>query len=878
MDEVASPAPRSEVIADRTLVAGSNALDASPALESARTSRRYQPLVVVTLAVASGIVCDRYGPRQILTNSGAGWFLFTWSSCACCLALWWILWQRRRVAIGACVLVVAAALAGATWHHLNWFLFYSNEVGRYAAYDRAPVCIEAVARGTPERVVPPPPTPLRAIPVGERSRLFVDVTRIRDGRNWRPASGICQVSCEGHLLGVRPGDDLRVFGQLSRIAPPLNPGEFDFAARARADGQLVRIRSTSPDSATTLAQGSRWTFTSLLDTARTKARRFLRAMIGQQHAGLASAILLGERGGLPYEETESYIVTGTVHVLVVSGMNVAILGFGLLGLIRMGLMPRRTGLFLITAIVIGYALLAESQPPVVRAAVLGVLMCVAAWIGRRGVEYNSLFGAALIVLAINPNDVFLAGTQLSFLAVATLVWIGLWRERRKTAPDRLDQMIEASGPLVVRLTKRGAKWLWLICCVMTSAVWLAVLPLVLYQFHVVSPIAILISPIVGLCVVVAMWSGFFMLLAGWIVPPLGTLCAAVCNWSLSGLESIVEWAEAAPVGHAWFPGPAWWWVLVFYVGLLIAMIWGTAVMPRRWQLASLACWILIGLVPAVVREWNRDALDCTFVAVGHGECVVLEAPTGETLLYDAGGIGSPEFATQSIASVLWDRGIMRIDGIVISHADIDHYNAVPGLLERFRVGTIYVSPVMFRSIGDANDGGPQVLRDAIVRAGVPIREIWSGDQLHVGPEVTVQVLHPPRKGVLGSDNANSITLGVEYAGRRILLPGDLESPGLEDVMAEQPYKCDVLLAPHHGSRRSDPPGFAAWSTPRWVVISGGSSDDFEPVVRTYERAGASVFVTNEAGATHFKLQPDAGVQLATWRIPNRSGWASSSRP
>jgi competence protein ComEC len=107
------------------------------------------------------------------------------------------------------------------------------------------------------------------------------------------------------------------------------------------------------------------------------------------------------------------------------------------------------------------------------------------------------------------------------------------------------------------------------------------------------------------------------------------------------------------------------------------MIWGTIVLPRRWQLAALACWILVGIVPAVVREWNRDALDCTCVAVGHGECVVLEAPTGETLLYDAGGIGSPEFATQSIASVLWDRGIMRIDGIVISHADIDHYNAVP---------------------------------------------------------------------------------------------------------------------------------------------------------------------------------------------------------
>ena len=73
---------------------------------------------------------------------------------------------------------------------------------------------------------------------------------------------------------------------------------------------------------------------------------------------------------------------------------------------------------------------------------------------------------------------------------------------------------------------------------------------------------------------------------------------------------------------------------------------------------------------------------------------------------------------------------------------------------------------------------------------------------------------------MGRDNANSILLPVEYAGRRILLPGDLESPGIERVMADPPLDCDVLLAPHHGSEQSDPPGFAAWSSPEWVVMSG----------------------------------------------------------
>jgi competence protein ComEC len=263
-------------------------------------------------------------------------------------------------------------------------------------------------------------------------------------------------------------------------------------------------------------------------------------------------------------------------------------------------------------------------------------------------------------------------------------------------------------------------------------------------------------------------------------------------------------------------------------------------------------------VPPVWRSLSRSDLECSFVAVGHGTCVVLEAPTGETLLYDAGALGAPEYATQTIASYLWHRGIMRIDGLVISHADVDHYNAVPGLLERFRVGSIYVSPVMFDGFGDAaNFGAPEVLRRAIGRADVPLREIWAGDQLRIGRELTIEVLHPPRTGVVGNDNANSVTLAVEHRGKRLLLPGDLESPGLDDLLAELPYDCDVLLAPHHGSRQSDPPGFAAWSRPEWVVISGGRGAEVEPVIETYKRAGARVVRTHVSGLVRFSVAADS---------------------
>jgi competence protein ComEC len=97
----------------------------------------------------------------------------------------------------------------------------------------------------------------------------------------------------------------------------------------------------------------------------------------------------------------------------------------------------------------------------------------------------------------------------------------------------------------------------------------------------------------------------------------------------------------------------------------------------------------------------------------------------------------------------------------------------------------------------------------------------------------------------------------------MLLPGDLESPGLDDLMAELPYDRDVLMAPHHGSRRSDPPGFAAWCTPEWIMFSGDARVPAD-VERTYERAGTHVFTTGKVGEVEVSLGDD-GVQVTTWR-------------
>ncbi|MCU0980531.1 MAG: hypothetical protein MUF25_15375, partial [Pirellulaceae bacterium] len=155
------------------------------------------------------------------------------------------------------------------------------------------------------------------------------------------------------------------------------------------------------------------------------------------------------------------------------------------------------------------------------------------------------------------------------------------------------------------------------------------------------------------------------------------------------------------------------------------------------------------------------------------------------------------------------------------------------------------------------------LHDAMAQRGLTVEEIYAGDRLKTHDSSRWLVLHPPRRGVLGSDNANSLTLRADYTGRTILLTGDLEPPGMDDLLAGEPIACDVALAPHHGSSRSGQDEFLAWCRPEWVVISAAANEGAAAVTAS-GNVGARALHTGQAGAVQVRLGV-GGVEVRTWR-------------
>jgi len=813
--------------------------------------RNRHPLVWLLAAVSAGISLD--------TWLAPAWGL--WTAAAIVLtALWLVLWRCQRNHLSAVAILAAAAAWAGGWNHLHWQLFPVDDLSHFLAEDDQPAALRAVARHAPRHLPAQGFNPLRAIPGGERSRLEVEVTALRDGEQWIAASGLGVLSVDGHLAGIRAGDELEIYCRARRTIAPGNPGEMDFAAHARADRITFSLQCKYPECVQVIGRGSPWQFQRLFDWMQAYGDAQLWNRIGANHSALADALLLGAREQLDFNRTEAFFRTNTIHFLAISGLHVGILGGSLLYLLRWGLLRRRMALAIVAAAAVMYATMTGADPSAMRAASLVVLLCLALLLERPTLAFNCLAAAALYIVWRNPADLFRAGPQLSFLAVGTLIWFGpqwlRWQEK-----DALDRLVAAQRPPHLKAISWLGAW-WLRGTLVTAAVWATTLPLIMLRFHLVSPVAILLSPLLTIPIAVALLSGFALLLLGWIWSPLESTLGFLCHGSLWVIDTFVVWGSRLPGAYWWVAGPPPWLVALFYAGLL-----GWAATPRftgkrRLGLGLLATWIMLWLGPSVLPAHSTPRLECTFLSMGHGCAVVVHLPDGRTVLYDAGRLASPAGGARSVSSYLWSRGLSRIDAVVISHADVDHYNALPQLLEQFEVNAVYVSPVMWtqtaapssRSVAD-DSAARRVLRRAIERAGVPLIEAWDEqDSLPGSADVRLDFIHPGRSGVVGSDNANSLVLLVEFQGRRILLTGDVEGPGLAALLAREPIDCDVVLVPHHGSRRSDPPGFAAWSRPEWVVISGGFDRNDTQVLDAYQQHGAQVLHTAYDGAVTVRIE------------------------
>ncbi len=764
--------------------------------------------------------------------------------------------------------------AFAVWHYLDWWYEPANSF-RSRLLHPVPV-IAMVELEREVRVAPQQPWhPLRR---GQQNRTITAEVTIRalrqfseDEFQWLEVSGngtlVASLAQTEEItrkwLALPAGCCLRVQGTASPMRNADNPGGWDSAMYhwGQRRGFVLTV-SDDLQAVSVTGYANRW-FSQMRDSIRQIARVNLKRGLSERQFRLASAVLLGDRHHLHSEELEQFARGGIIHLVAISGLHVGVLGLGLLFPLRFFSRHHLLWYAVTLLLIWFYAVIVDLRPPVTRAAILISISIMGRICFREFHSVYCLYLAGIIILISNPSTLFDVGTQLSFIAVATLFLI-----QSRISPD--------TSPVKKLLFRRksfgfracvGILQSFKATIVATIAVVLVALPLTSANFHLVSVVGVLLNALLVIPVSIAIFSGFLLVLAG-NLPLLYYLPAMFAETSFGLIWELNDRHGFDGIGTHWLSGPTTQWCVLFY--FLLSLSFGVLPFACHYQKMFRWClgvWVLGSLLLFPQRIGFRSTVRdfrVVFINVEHGTSVLLEVPGAGVWLYDAGSLTDFRIAGRVIADTLWRRGHSRLNGVFLSHADLDHFNAVPYLLPRFQPQRLLVSKrmkhQMFPFQPEKKTGAAiRYLAETLKEHQIKIETLTAPDRLQLGI-LNVDVLAPQKGYKYSSDNDASLVLRIKNSDSRVLLPGDIEKEGIEVLIDNHPVKqCDIVMVPHHGSVHSEPEWFSQWSRPRFAVVSTGHKMLPDPVVASYleavSRRHGKLLLTSQTGMIEFGLGP-----------------------
>ena len=702
-------------------------------------------------------------------------------------------------------------------------------------------------------------------PVGAAMRFPVRVERVLWEGGWVEVEGTALVTAGRSVeVGerrdsphIRYGDRLRLEGPLT--APP-ELDDFDYPAYLARQG-IGSVMSFPSVTIVGEGEGGR------LRSALFGVRRSLHASLGRStpepEASLGQALLLGMRDTIPDAVLDDFRATGTSHLLAISGLHVGIL-MALALPVSARIFGRRRSLYLIVPLVAVwlYAVLAGLSPSVVRASIMGTVYLTALALGRPKSILPALGLAATVMVAVSPNILWSVSFQLSFAAMAGISTLADPVSRKLQGFFGVSDAEGAAFRLPVRAVA--------VAVGTSAAAILATMPLTAFYFQQISlvglPTTLVTLPMLPFALVFHALTGIL----GLVFQPLGTAFGWLAWGATMYIVQVVHLAAKLPVASFETGRIAPALVLVYYgVGAAWFVAHRSGVFAdlasrvqsnpiSRPGFSAAAKWLAIPIGLAAALIWTAaltgddGRLHVVFADVGNGDSVLIISPSGRQVLVD-GGPGRQD-ATRLLGSALpfWDRSL---DVVVLTHGHADHLTGLLDVLRRYDVGRVVEREASYATPGYAG------WRQAVGDEGAVVTQAQAGHVIDLGDGASIEVLHPPRMLMTGTDsdlNNASIVLRVVYGDVSFLLTGDIFVEAEREILSRgADVRSTVIKVPHHGSRSSSSREFIERVGPSVAVISVGADNRFgHPHAETLEVLGryapeARVMTTRDNGAIRF---------------------------
>ena len=595
------------------------------------------------------------------------------------------------------------------------------------------------------------------------------------GETWPSAVTVTVFGTGPGWAGLTAGDRFRVSGAVGRDAYAILPG---------ATIQAVGVPAVT--------RGPPW-WMAWAVTARHRLA-LSAGVLDQDPAGLLRGLVVGDTGGISPGLADDARTTGLTHLVAVSGSHVAVVcGLVLVLLRRFG--PRVAAIGA-GATLVGLIVLVGPQPSVLRAALMGSVGILAAFVGRERAALPALCGTVILLLFVAPELALSFGFALSVQATAGLVLL---------APG-----------WTAALRRRGVPRGWAQLLVVPVAAQLATAPIIAALSGAVSLVSIPANIAAAVVVAPALIIGLLCCAAGpWWAPGgrgLARVDGPLLGWITGVAHRLARLPEASVGWSAGVGG-----VLGLAALILVGLV---AMRSRRIRIgaAAAACGALLAVIPwrAVSPGWPLGGWLLTACEVGQGDGMVLSTgESGTAVVIDTGPDPAP------MDACLDRLGITTIPMLVLTHLHADHVDGLRGAIRGRTVGAIGVGPD--REPAPAWRSVSQSAADA----GIPLVALHPGMRWRSG-DLILDVLGPAAAfhGTDSDPNNDSVVLMAIDRGVRILMTGDIEEPAQQALLdGHLDLRADVLKEPHHGSAKILPE-FLAAVDPSVSVIGVGADNDY----------------------------------------------------
>jgi competence protein ComEC len=683
------------------------------------------------------------------------------------------------------------------------------------------------------------------------------------------------------------GDRIGFRTTLRRPSGSLNPGGFDYAAYLERQGIDAIATVTGSEAVQFLESGHAhgwWAIWNRLDRWRGSIRLAAIQTIPQPALGLYLGIILGDRGYLDQDLRDQFMVTGTVHLLSISGSHLGLVALLVFAVIRQAMIllpadwllalsrritPTRLAAACTIVPVAAYACLAGAELATMRSLLMVIVGLSAIWLGQERRLFHALSAAAMVILLHDPQALFDISFQLSFLSVLAIAgWLS-W----PTAADREELPDDPS------FMKTCVRW-GRDSVLMSGAVTVLTLPLVAFYFNQLPWLGLFSNvvavPAMGaLLVPVGLVAGIWQILAGGALLPL----ASLNQWLLEHFVAAVRVLSMLPGGEWHVAAPSVLTLLLFYSCL--GLIWR--------KVGSSALRLAAGTGALVVLLWcawsprlfpDGEHFRVTFLDVGQGDSAVVELPDGQVVLIDGGATYERfDMGRGVVAPFLWNRGIRTIDHVIGTHPQLDHVGGLAWVVRHFTVKNYWGlgeprEELFYRRLQQAlADRG---LQERLAREGQEILPAGPCRMVALNPPVDEPRDVPRDESHVGGHGLNnrSVVTRLTCGRHTMLFAADVERDGLSRMTRAAPHDpVEVLKVPHHGAVSSLSRDWLASLHPRYAVFSAGRHNPYRhpaaAVLDAYEADGIATLRTDRDGGVWFT----GGVSGAALEVHRAREWS-----